>query len=322
MVCEVSTRQTRPTPLLSTFVLAKQMLCKAIYSPVPIRCQRRARVLPRLSLASSNYGRRFRTCGPRTGDGLAAAMRRSGTFLEANLAAVNFADARELLSNDVKALLVELKHALQRGGATVHTGGAQTSSQSSGLPNGTLSTAQTSHTPDPLPMARGIYNRYRWRLDADATDTPIARINELACNRRRIVALESVQLVMRNADDTLGLVELPIKHGEQAEPCALDSSNMTSTTRQRAIVDRGSGATMRESGALHARVSLVGNRIAVQLRADSAELVNELSSRTPELAAMLTDSGLQVERIVCLHGLPANDVTELRAATPLLDVRA
>jgi hypothetical protein len=328
-------RQTSPTPLLSNVaLLAKQIAVQG--NPIAASSN------PTASAALASMPRPVRlaveqlwqaipsTADIDTGDGLAAAVRRSGTFLEANLAAVGFNDARELLSNDVKALLVELKHALQRGGATIHTGGTHTSPpQSSGLPtaNGTPATAQTSHIPDPLPMARGNLQPLPHAAATLAQlDTPIARINELAMQTDGALSrLNTVQLVnAENAGTTpLWLIELPIKHGEQSETLRFrfeQHARQQQSSEQSWTVE--AALPLRESGALHARVSLVGNRIAVQLRADSAELVNELSARTPELTAMLTDSGLQVERIVCLHGLPANDVTELRAATPLLDVRA
>jgi hypothetical protein len=73
-------------------------------------------------------------------------------------------------------------------------------------------------------------------------------------------------------------------------------------------------------GALHAKVTLIGKRIAVQLRAESPAIVEALSQRTDELEAMLSESGLEVDRVVCLHGMPAGEVGVRQAR--LLDVRA
>ena len=73
-------------------------------------------------------------------------------------------------------------------------------------------------------------------------------------------------------------------------------------------------------GALHVKVTLTGQRIGVQLRAESPAIVDALSARAGELEAMLRDAGLEIDRIVCLHGMPAGD-TGARAAR-LLDVRA
>jgi hypothetical protein len=326
-------RQTSPAPLLSNVsMLAKQIAAQG--NPIA------ASANPAASAALASLPRPVRQAVEQlwqaipnaadleTGEGLAAAVRRSGAFLESNLAAVNVNDAREVLARDVKALLVELKQALQRGGATVHTGGAQTTS----VPNnatalGTATHAPSSHTPDPLPMARGNLQPLP---SAAATlaqlDTPTARINELAAQTDGALSrLNSVQLVnAENAGNVpLWLIELPIKQGDHTDTLRFrfeQHARQQQGSEQSWTVE--AALPLRDSGALHARISLVGNRIAVQLRADSAELVNELSARTPELTAMLSDSGLQVERIVCLHGLPASDVAEMRAATPLLDVRA
>jgi ABC-type nitrate/sulfonate/bicarbonate transport system substrate-binding protein len=73
-------------------------------------------------------------------------------------------------------------------------------------------------------------------------------------------------------------------------------------------------------GALHARVTLSGHRIGVQLRAESASVVEALSIHAAELEALLRDAGLDVDRVVCLHGMPVGDAGA-RAAR-LLDVRA
>ena len=73
-------------------------------------------------------------------------------------------------------------------------------------------------------------------------------------------------------------------------------------------------------GALHAKVTMTGHRIGVQLRAESAGIVDALSARAGELEAILRESGLEIDRIVCLHGMPAGDAGA-RAAR-LLDVRA
>jgi hypothetical protein len=73
-------------------------------------------------------------------------------------------------------------------------------------------------------------------------------------------------------------------------------------------------------GALHARVSLSGFRVGVQLRADSPAIVEMLNARAPELESLLRDAGLEVDRIVCRHGLPAGDAGQ--RMTRLLDVRA
>src|SRR5262249_38782654 len=73
-------------------------------------------------------------------------------------------------------------------------------------------------------------------------------------------------------------------------------------------------------GGLHAKVTLAGHRIGVQLRAESPAIVDALAMRAGELESMLRSAGLDIDRIVCLHGMPAGDAGA-RAAR-LLDVRA
>jgi hypothetical protein len=118
------------------------------------------------------------------------------------------------------------------------------------------------------------------------------------------------------------LVELPVRHDDR-----------TSMLRLRFERDgsRGSGAAAEAwsveaaldlgvAGALHARVTMAGRRIGVQLRAETPAIVDALAARSSQLAAILRDAGLEVDRIVCLHGLPAGD-SGARGAR-LLDVRA
>jgi hypothetical protein len=311
-------RQTSPAPLMANLnMLAKQIAVQG--NPIA------ASANPEANAALASLPRPIRVAVEQLwqaipdaaelvdGDDLVNAVRRSGIYLESTLANTSMASARDVLSRDFKSLLIELKHALQRGGATVQTA--------------TGSTSNNGSAPDPLPMARGNLQPLP---PAAATlaqlDTPTARINELAAQTDGALSrLNTVQLVNAetNTASSLWLIELPIKRDDQTETLRFrfeqnarqQQGNEESWTVEAAL-------PLREAGALHARISLVGNRITVQLRAESATLVGELSARTPELTAMLSESGLQVERIVCLHGMPANESAELRNATPLLDVRA
>jgi hypothetical protein len=119
------------------------------------------------------------------------------------------------------------------------------------------------------------------------------------------------------------LIDLPVRHEDRAAVLRLriehdgsrrgDGAGADSWTVE-AAVDLG------VVGALHAKVTLIGKRIGVQLRAESPAIVAALSQRVDELEAMLADSGLEVDRVVCLHGMPAGD-PGMRSAR-LLDVRA
>jgi hypothetical protein len=156
----------------------------------------------------------------------------------------------------------------------------------------------------------------------DAADQ---QMNELARQTDGAVArLTTVQITNTSQDPPLQamLFELPVRSEDRASMLRLRIEQEGSHAGQSA----GDSWTVEAAmdlgaiGALHARVTLVGHRIGVQLRAESAGVVETLSARSAELEAMLRDAGLEVERIVCLHGMPVGEAgTRL---SRLLDVRA
>ena len=239
---------------------------------------------------------------------LETAIARSGVFLEANLAAHRGPpDAR--FAGDLKTLLLTLNRTLQTQGArptSAHTDDAM---------------------PAPVPTARGPLTSLP---GAPATlavlDEPTRQLNELARQTEGTLArLTTVQISNSAPDPTVQsmLIDLPVRHEDRAAVLRLkikrdgsrrrDSDGAESWTVE-AAVDLGA------IGALHAKVTLTGKRIGVQLRAESPAVVAALAQRTDELEALLTESGLNVDRVVCLHGMPAGDMG-VRAAR-LLDVRA
>ena len=244
--------------------------------------------------------------------GLQNAIARSGTFLEAALAgnsSTSALPASAALVTDLKALMLELSRVLRDHGA--RPAAARTDS---------------SAPPAPVPSAPGPLTSLP---AAPATlavlDTQTQQMNELAKQTDGALSrLTSVQITNTNQDPTVlsMLVELPVRHEDRA-----------TMIRMRIEQDRsrrfgsGSDAWTVEAamdlgavGALHARVTLQGHRIGVQLRAESPGVVETLSMRSIELESMLREAGLEVDRVVCLHGLPAGETgTRL---TRLLDVRA
>jgi flagellar hook-length control protein FliK len=239
---------------------------------------------------------------------LETAIARSGVFLEANLAA-HRGPTDPRIASDLKTLLLALNRALQ-------TQGARPSS---------------AHGDDavhaPVPNARGPLTALP---GAPATlavlDEPTQQLNELARQADGTLArLTTVQISNSAPDPTVQsmLIDLPVRHEDRAAVLRLrierdgsrrrDGDGAESWTVE-AAVDLGA------IGALHAKVTLVGKRIGVQLRAESPAIVAALSQRADELEAMLAESGLDVDRVVCLHGMPAGDLG-VRAAR-LLDVRA
>jgi hypothetical protein len=239
---------------------------------------------------------------------LEAAIARSGVFLESNLAA-HRGPPDPRFASDLKTLMLALNRALQAQGAKPSSMHADDG------------------VPAPLPTARGPLTTLP---GAPATlavlDEPTQQLNELARQTDGTLArLATVQISNSAPDPAVQsmLIDLPVRHEDRAAVLRLkierdgshrrDGDGADSWTVE-AAVDLG------VVGALHAKVTLVGKCIGVQLRAESPAIVAALSQRADELEAMLAESGLDVDRVVCLHGMPAGDVG-VRAAR-LLDVRA
>jgi hypothetical protein len=239
---------------------------------------------------------------------LETAVARSGVFLEANLAS-HRGPPDPRFASDLKTLMLTLQRALETNGAkpsSTHTDAA-------------------SHAP--VPTSRGPLTALP---AAPATlavlEEPTRQLNELSRQADGALArLTTVQISNSAPDPAVQsmLIDLPVRHEDRAAILRLKIEHDGSRRRDgdgteswtvEAAVDLGA------IGALHAKVTLVGKRIGVQLRAESPAVVAALAQRTGELEAMLADSGLEVERVVCLHGMPAGE-HGVRAAR-LLDVRA
>ena len=240
---------------------------------------------------------------------LASAIQRSGAFLEANLADTSrgLVDPKVLV-NDLKALMLTLSRTLREHGArpnAAHSDGAMNA---------------------PIPTARGPLAALN---AAPATFSMIEaaeqQLNELSRQTDGAIArLTTTQISNAAPDPSMQamLVELPVRHEDRASMLRVRIEHDESRKRSgggdswsvEAAMDLG------QVGALHAKVTLTGHRVGVQLRAESPGIVNALSARAGELEAILRDAGLEIDRIVCLHGMPAGD-SGARAAR-LLDVRA
>jgi hypothetical protein len=239
---------------------------------------------------------------------LETAIARSGVFLEANLATQRGpADPR--FASDLKTLLLTFQRTLQTSGAK---------------PTSTHSDA-AGHAPVPTP--RGPLTTLP---AAPATlavlEEPVQQLNELARQTDGSLArLTTVQISNSAADPAVQslLIDLPVRYEDRAAVLRLKIEHDGSRRRDgdgsdswtvEAAIDLGA------VGGLHAKVTLIGKRIGVQLRAESPAVVAALSQRADELEALLAESGLVVDRVVCLHGMPAGDAG-VRPAR-LLDVRA
>jgi len=239
---------------------------------------------------------------------LEAAIAKSGVFLEANLAA-HRGPPDPRFASDLKTLILTLHRALQSYGAK---------------PSSTHSDA-AGHAP--VPTARGPLTTLP---AAPATlavlEDPSQQLNELSRQTDGTLArLTTVQISNSAPDPAVQsmLIDLPVRHEDRAAVLRLKIERDGSRRRQGDAADSWTveaAVDLGAIGALHAKVTLVGKRIGVQLRAESPAVVAALSQRTAELESMLAESGLEVDRVVCLHGMPAGDMGARPAR--LLDVRA
>lgn len=238
---------------------------------------------------------------------LETAITRSGAFLEANLAAAH-RGASAGIASDLKTLMLSLSRSLHEHGAKAAAARADTAVHA------------------PIPTARGPLATLP---AAPATfalvDTPSQQLNELARQTDGALARLTTTQISNSAPDASVqsmLIELPVRHDDRASVLRLRVERDGS----RGYEDSGEAWTVEAAvdlgvvGALHAKVTLTGRRIGVQLRAESPMVVDALSTRASELESLLREAGLDIDRIVCLHGMPAGDAGA-RAAR-LLDVRA
>jgi hypothetical protein len=233
---------------------------------------------------------------------LANAMLRSGTFLEANLAdTARGATDPEVLVNDLKSLMLTLSRTLRESGAR------PTAAHSDNAMNAAPPTARGPLTA--LNAAPATFSMI------EATEQ---QMNELSRQTDGAIArLTTTQITNTTLDPSLQsmLIELPVRHEDRASMLRLRVEHDESRKRQgggdswsvEAAMDLG------QVGALHAKVTLTGHRIGVQLRAESPAIVNALSARAGELEAILREAGLEIDRIVC---------SACRSATPALVLRA
>jgi len=243
------------------------------------------------------------------GESLAGALARSGAFLEAHLAAGTGGPG-----SDIKALLLSLVRSLRTHGARASAAGIGTGSHS---PVPTSSGHLT-----PLPAAPASFAL----LDAQAQ-----QLNELARHAEGALARLTTTQIANCAMDAathILLLELPVRHDDRASVLRLrieqeDSRHATDDSSQawnvEAAMDLGA------AGGLHAKITLTGGRsgsgrVGVHLRAESPAMVEALCARSGELESALRAAGLDIDKIVCLHGLPAGDSGA--HAVRLLDVKA
>jgi hypothetical protein len=239
---------------------------------------------------------------------LQAALGRSGTFLEHNLANSSAGEPPKF-TTDIKALMLELSRVLREYGARPSLARSDVSA------------------PAPLPTENGsLANLPNTPATFSLLDSPSQQLNELSRQTDGALArLTTVQLANNAADpnNPAMLVELPVRFEDRANVLRLRIARDGRSTSPEAETQAWSveaAMDLGSAGSLHARVSLRGHRVGVQIRASSPALVESLSAQSGTLESMLRGAGLEVDRVVCLHGLPATE-TGL-PPTRLVDVRA
>jgi len=239
---------------------------------------------------------------------LQAALDRSGTFLEHNLANAG-SNPSANIATDIKALMLELSRILRENGARPALARSDISA------------------PAPLPTANGsLANLPNTAATFSLLDSPSQQLNELARQTDGAIArLTTVQLANNAAasSNPAILVELPVRFEDRANILRLRIERDGRSSSQESELQAWSieaAMDLGSAGSLHARVSLQGHRVGVQIRASSPSVVESLSAQSGALESMLRGAGLEVDRVVCLHGLPATD-TGARP-TRLVDVRA
>lgn len=239
-------------------------------------------------------------------EGLEAAIRQSGLFLEAQLARAPVPGlVEDVATHDLKALLLSLR--------------SQVPEQTGQF----LSTGSFPAAAAPLPMLRGALTPLADIAPSLAgIAAPGDQVDELLRQTEGALArLTATQLINASAQGLAFLVEVPVRYDNDARmlrfrferhPGQADGKPQGWSVEAVLTLSRGE--------AVHARVSFLAGRVAVQLRSDSAAMVERLKMSRDALLGTLMAAGLEVEQIVCLHGLPAADPGQSRSQ--LVDTHA
>ncbi len=234
-------------------------------------------------------------------DKLAATVMRSGMQLEAQLASVP-QSAAVTMQTDLKALLLSLKQSLSKsvqvpmGIETINTGSPPMS-------------GDTLRPLPPMPATLSVI------------DAPNRQLAELARQTDGAVA-RLTALQAAGAAGAAWILEIPVRKENRAEFVRMkferDSSSSPQDAQAPWSVEVALDLGM--AGEMFARITWAQRQISVQLRAASPAVVTMLQQHASELTDSLRGAGLNVQQVVCLHGMPAEQ-SERRAAA-LLDVRA
>jgi len=242
-----------------------------------------------------------------SGDGLERAIRNSGLFLEAQIGRnPSPAALDELPLHDLKALLLSLR--------SMVAGQGESAQGSSVLP---------ASAAGPLPLLRGSLLPLMETVPTLAsTADPASRTDEIFRQTDGALArLTATQLVNAGAQGLAYLMEIPVRHDHDARMLRFRFEHQQEhPPGQPGGWSVEAALTLRHGEAVHVRVAFQAGRIAVHLRSDSAAIVDSMKMARDALTGALREAGLDVDQVVCLHGLPAADPGQSRAQ--LVDTRA
>ncbi len=229
------------------------------------------------------------------------ALQHSGTFLESLLAGQNPNELRQ----DYKANLLQLKQLLN---------GMQLEAVHAYLPPGplpSLTATLTAMNTGPASMAM-----------LDVTAEKLSELQQqVEGNLARINSNQLLNDQITQQGLLSWLIELPFLRNSHPELLRLkisrdsgNANNVSAMWRLEMALDLGS------AGQLHALILLQGKNLNIQLRSESATLVNQLNQSLKKLTSALKRVGLVISRIVCLHGAPVDP--EGSPLNHLLDLQA
>ena len=236
---------------------------------------------------------------------LRSAITRSGTFLEANLArrpSGPSSVANANIATDLKALMLTLSRALHESGARPAAARSD-KAVNSPIPSArgaleSLTTAPATFSMIELPSSSSTNWRDRPTVpsrDSRRHRSPAA----VRTHRQRAIDADRIAGAPRRAS-----LRPPV--ADRARSIAPKRRSARIRGPSKRPMDLGTGRRIAREG----EPDRSANRRAVACRI--AAMVEALSMRAGELEALLRESGLEIERIVCLHGMPAGD-TGVRA---------
>lgn len=221
------------------------------------------------------------------GEGLEEAIKRSGLFLESQLAQPHL-DMAGLSQEDWKGALLRLASLLDDY-----------------LPPRRAATSSNSETPPPL-QQRGLQAQPRAALPLSLLDDDVdALLSRLHVEVH--AALARVEVAQLEATTTSAwMIEIPLQ-GEDGRDI------LQVQLQQHAEPDAGSSWTfgfaidMPALGPIQGELQLRGLRLSVRLWAESMDTVRRLEQQFGTLRQTLAGTGLTLDQLTCQHGLPQSN---------------